>query len=189
MEYELAIALIALFLLLPPFRAVPGLRRYAPKIRDVGAMLGIAFLFMEGVGRAAYIPSPSMAPTLHVHDRVLVSVLSARLHGAERGTVVVFRSPEDGGMLCKRIVGLPGDVLAVYDGSLWRNGVRLQEPYTNGPTLGVYPPITVPPGHFFAMGDNRNNSHDSRFFGPVPSNRLVGKAEAVFWPLSRVGLL
>jgi signal peptidase I len=188
-DYDVWIGIIALILILLPVHLIRGLQPRAQRIRDYGIMLGIAFLFMQGLARAAYIPSPSMAPTLRVKDRVFINVISAHLLGPRIGMIAVLRSPESGQMLCKRIVGLEGDVVAVHNGVLWRNGERVVEPYIPEPIFGEWPAERVPAGHFYVMGDNRNNSRDSRFFGAVPRRELIGKAEAVFWPLSHFSML
>jgi signal peptidase I len=90
----------------------------------------------------------------------------------------------------KRIVGLPGDVIAVRAGHVIRNGVRAAEPFAlpcgGGPECDLEP-IVVPPGHYFLMGDNRGNSDDSRYWGPVARNQIIGHAIATYWPPGRIG--
>jgi signal peptidase I len=108
----------------------------------------------------------------------------------ERGDIVVFRSPEFGGVdLIKRVVGLPGDKIEVKSGALYVNGEYQEEPYLNPalPDESSYGPMVVPPGYIFAMGDNRADSADSRFFGPVPYDHIVGEAFLRVWPLNELG--
>jgi signal peptidase I len=160
-------------------------------------ILLVAFAFVFGVVRpfimeAFYIPSESMVPTLEVGDRVFVNKFVYRLWEPERGDIVVFKSVEGGDEdLVKRIVALAGDEVTVEDGVLRVNGEVQEEPFVNQglPDRGTYGPTRVPEGKVFAMGDNRANSRDSRFFGPVPIENIEGEAFVVFWPLSRIGLL
>jgi signal peptidase I len=138
-----------------------------------------------------------MEPTLDVGDRVLVNKLSYDLHDVNRGDVVVFELPPDqvgpDGIkdLIKRVVGLPGEVIESRDGVVFIDGHRLDEPYLpeNGPTG---PPIerqTIPEGHVFVLGDNRDNSADSRARGPVSIDTIVGRAFVLVWPLGDLGSL
>ena len=139
------------------------------------------------------IPSSSMEPTLLVGDRIWAK------HQATyaRDAIIVFRPPdrpdED---YIKRLIGLPGDRLEVRRKAVWINGHRLVEPFTvhQDPRMGAdgrdeFGPVTVPPGCFFMMGDNRDNSRDSRYFGFVPIGNVYGRAYKRFWPLGRVGPL
>lgn len=164
-------------------------------------ILIVAFAFVFGFVRpfvveAFYIPSGSMIPTLEIGDRVLVNKFIYRFKEPERGDVIVFRSVEpnqDGSTddLIKRVVAVGGDEVAVRDGTLLVNGKPQNEPYVNGefPDTSFFGPTVIPAGKVFAMGDNRSNSRDSRFFGPVPVGNIEGEAFVVFWPLSRTGLL
>jgi signal peptidase I len=142
------------------------------------------------VVEAFYIPSQSMVPTPKVQDRVLVNKFIYRFTEPERGDMVVFQSVEGGGEeLIKRVVGLPGDEIAVRGGTLFVNGEPQTEPYVNKrfPDRSTFAPTTVPEGHYFMMGDNRANSHDSRRFGPVPERNIEGEAFLRFWPPDRIG--
>jgi signal peptidase I len=133
-----------------------------------------------------------MDPTLEVGERVFVNKFLYRFSEPERGDIIVFRSTEGGNEdLIKRVVGLPGDNIEVRDGVLFVNGEHREEPYLNKqfPDSGSYGPITVPPNHLFMMGDNRANSRDSRYFGPLPFENIEGEAFVSFWPPSRVGFL
>jgi len=171
--------------------------------------LGIAFLIKSFLFQAFYIPSESMTPTLQVGDRVLVNKLSYDLHDVNRGDIIVFKAPpaartdgiED---LVKRTVGLPGDTITGDDsGGVLVNGRRLDEPYLPkgtqstfsdvppgcAPPPGGVPGCVVPEGYLFMMGDNRGASKDSRVFGPINENAIVGRVFVRIWPLSDLGLL
>ena len=154
-------------------------------------LFGVVRPFIVG---AFYVPSESMVPTLLVGERLLANKFIYRFTEPERGDIVVFRAREaDGGEvnLVKRVLGLPGDEIAVRDGVLFLNGVPQREPYLNPdlPDESSFGPVTVPPEHFFVMGDNRADSADSRIFGPVPEKSIVGEAFLRVWPPNRLGLL
>jgi len=161
-------------------------------------ILLVAFALVFGfvkpfVIEAFRVPSESMVPTLEVGDRFLANKFVYRLWEPERGDVIVFRSVEGGDEdLVKRVVAVAGDEVAVENGVLRVNGVTQSEPYTNKgfPDDGsFFGPTRVPEGEVFVMGDNRANSRDSRFFGPVPLENIEGEAFVIFWPPWRIGLL
>lgn len=160
-------------------------------------ILLVAFALVFGVVRpfvveAFFIPSESMIPTLEVGDRVFVNKFVYRISEPQRGDIIVFESVEGGEEeLIKRVVALGGDVVSVQNGTLIVNGERLEEPYVNArfPDGSSYGPTRVPEGEVFAMGDNRANSRDSRFFGPVPNEKIEGEAFVIFWPPTRIGTL
>ena len=163
----------------------------------VGALV-VALVVKTFLFQAFYIPSGSMEPTLKKGDRVLVNKVSYDLHDVHRGDIIVFRLPKDkvgpDGIrdLIKRVIGLPGDVIESRDGLVYINGKRLKEPYLPKGVLTDDPPVlkqTVPKGHVFVMGDNRDNSQDSRFAnrGPIPINTIIGRAFVEVWPPSDVG--
>lgn len=159
----------------------------------VGAVL-VALVLRAALFQAFWIPSESMESTLLVNDRVLVNKVSYKLHPVNRGDVVVFVRPEaDPGEikdLIKRVIGLPGDTVQGKNNSVYVNGERLVEPYLDpGTPVEDFGPIVVPEGDVFVMGDNRGESFDSRRFGPIPEDRIVGRAFVLFWPLNRVGWL
>ena len=130
------------------------------------------------LGQTFYIPSESMLPTLEVGDYIAVDT-HRRL--PQRGDIVVFRPPSEGDALIKRVVALSGDRVEVRDGRLWINGIGLNEPYVKAPIEGDFSLHVVAPNCFFAMGDNRNNSKDSRYIGDIPLNSYIGKARWIFW--------
>jgi signal peptidase I len=152
-----------------------------------------------------YIPSGSMEPTLKIGDRILVNKLSYHLHGVDRGDIVVFQRPANencGGTpvndLVKRVVGLPNETISVARGNVWINGHELKEswlpdvdsgvtgpgPATDAP-YNLIRPYHIPSGEYFLMGDNRTQSCDSRFWGPIPKSLIVGKVVVRVWPLSQ----
>jgi signal peptidase I len=155
-----------------------------------------AFLVKTFVLQTFFIPSASMEPTLDIGDRVFVNKLSYDFHSVRRGDIVVFTLPkgESAGVgiedLIKRVIGLPGDTIEGIDGRVYINGKPLREPYLpKGTVTTLLPRQVVPPGHYFLMGDNRTDSKDSRFFGAIPGNLIVGRAFVRVWPLSRLGFL
>ena len=159
----------------------------------VGAVI-VALVLRAFLFQAYWIPSESMESTLRTNDRVLVNKISYRLHDVNRGDVVVFERPDDepGEIrdLVKRVIGLEGDVVEGRGNDIFVNGERLIEPYLAADEItSDFGPVEVPTGHVFVMGDNRDRSFDSRFFGPIGTERIVGRAFFLFWPLSRTGAL
>jgi len=167
--------------------------------------IGLALLIQAFIVKPYRIPSVSMTNTLKIGDRVLVDRVVYHLRKPHRGDIVVFNSPPAFGRtritLIKRIIGLPGDTLKLQDGAVYINGRLLNEPYVrrvNGVALPTEPfagnrgwslaqPFTVPAGHYFVMGDNREQSDDSRDWGPIAKSDLIGVAFFKYWPLNRLG--
>jgi len=169
----------------------------------VGA-IALALIVKLFLLQAFYIPSLSMYPTLNVGDRVLVNKLSYRLHDVNRGDVVVFERPASETSstipdLIKRVIGLPGESITIEDGSVFVDGKRLDESYlpdgtvtstANAPNKCTRDaPCIVPEGQVWVMGDNRGDSKDSRYFGPIDESTIVGRAFITVWPLGRFGFL
>ena len=163
----------------------------------------VAVLLRAFVVQTFFIPSGSMEPTLKIGDRILVNKLSYHLHGVDRGDVVVFSRPptEDcGGAqvndLVKRVIGLPGDVVSLSGGYVYIDGKRLDETWLPSSEQGVTVPgpagnnsnlarpYRVPTDNYFVMGDNRTDSCDSRYWGPIAKSLIVGKVELRVWPIS-----
>ena len=153
------------------------------------------------------IPSSSMEPELHcaqpaddclagTSDRVLANRVILHFRDPKRGEVVVFETPEEakrrcgaGGTFVKRIVGLPGETISERDGVIFVDGERLDEPWVRPDRRSTGSGgWVVPPGHYFMMGDNRRNSCDSRVWGAVPRENLIGPVFAVYWPITRISL-
>ena len=128
----------------------------------------------------------SMLGTLHDGDRLYVSILSAHLGGFHRGDVVICRFPGRKGLFVKRLIALPGDTVEVREGVVVVNGVVLVEDYIYHRSLYTRPPLTLKPGTYYVLGDNRRSSHDSHDADVGPVTRLVGKVRAIIWPIKRI---
>lgn len=172
----------------------------------------IAIVIRTFIIQAFRIPTSSMEDNLLIGDHIIANKF---IYGSyipwkdghilkftepKRGDVVIFRYPENPKlMFIKRCIGLPGDVLEIKDKVVWINGKKLDEPYVFHKDFKTYPsyltardnygPFTVPAGTYFLMGDNRDNSSDSRFWGPLPEKYLRGKAWLVYWPPYRWRLI
>ncbi|MEA2347309.1 MAG: signal peptidase [Thermoleophilaceae bacterium] len=181
----------------------------------VAVAFGLALGIQAVLIKPFRIPSKSMVPTLEVGQRVLV--FRPRLSDPQRGDVLVFMPPagadsnkcgvekapdqpcpeptggEGKQAYIKRVVGVPGDRLKVEAGRVYIDGKLQDEPFINPSAncdvCNLNDEITIPPGHFFMMGDNRGQSADSRYWGPVPEENIIGRAFATYWPPDRIGIL
>jgi signal peptidase I len=173
----------------------------------VGAV-AIVLAIKQWVVNPYRIPSSSMEPTLHCagaglgctarfSDRVLANRFIYHFTDPERGDIVVFETPQRarqdcgaGGTFVKRIVALPGETWEMRNGVVYINKRRLQESYVHRDRRDVdtRPPIKVPEDSYFVMGDNRSQSCDSRVWGALPRDNLIGKVFAVYWPPRRISL-
>lgn len=150
----------------------------------------IALVINLFLAQATQVLGQSMEPNLHSAQRVVVEKVTYRLlHGPRRGDIVVIDLPEQTEMLIKRVVGLPGEIIEVRSGKVHIEGQPLDEPWTTNPGGSDYGPQTVPPLHVFVMGDNRGASNDSRNFGSVPIDHVVGRAWFSYWPPEYVGVV
>lgn len=152
----------------------------------------LAFFIRYFIVELYMVEGPSMRPTLVNSERLIVNKFIYRFKTPERGDVLVFRYPQDPSRdFIKRVIAIPGDTIELKEGRVFVNGQLLNEPYILEKTRGSYPLATVPEGRIFVMGDNRNNSEDSRFadVGFVPFDLIKGKAVMVFWPFDHVKTL
>ena len=149
----------------------------------------IALLIHVFLAQATRVYGQSMEPNLHTDMRLVVEKVSYRLHPPERGDIVVLRVRPEDELLIKRVIGLPGDEVAIHDGRVYINGQPLAEDYLTQETRGNLAPRVVPPLHVFVMGDNRRASNDSRSFGPVHIDNIVGRAWFSYWPPDAAGPL
>lgn len=155
----------------------------------VGVAFALAMLVQAFIVKPFTIHQISMVPTLHEGDRVLISRLSYHFHDPKPGDVVVLHSPMNASEdLVKRIVAVGDDTVAIHDGDLFVNGVAVVEPYLAEQDFrGEYPETLIHEGQVFVMGDNRNNSGDSRLFGPIDVDSIIGHAFAIYWPIGDWG--
>ena len=170
----------------------------------IGGAVLLALVVKVFLLQAFYIPSESMFPTLSEDDRVLVNKMSYRIGDPDRGDIVVFDRPEGANVsdiseLIKRIVGLPGEQIVIEGDHVFVDGRQLEEDYLpvgTATTTDESPykctrqdPCAVPEGYLWVMGDNRDDSQDSRWFGPIAEDTVVGRAFVVVWPLGRFEIL
>jgi len=188
----------------PPAADVPDPEGAAPRsnaksiLEWVGVIVGallVALLIKTFLLQAFYIPSRSMEPTLRIGDRVLVNKLSYRVHDIHRGDIVVFERPKDEPPdaikdLIKRVIALPGETVSTQNGQVYIDGRPLDEPYLPAGTVtDNLPPTKVDDGKVFVMGDNRGDSRDSRYFGAIDEDLIVGRAFVRIWPVTHLGFL
>ena len=187
----------------PPERASRALPAVIEWLVVLVCALGLALLLRAFLVEVFVIPSGSMEPTLMVDNRVVVYKLGYRLHDVNRGDVVVFDNPgPSAGIddLIKRVVAVGGDTFEIRDGSVYIGGERLEEPYlAAGEATFPKAPIpgclneadpllcVVPEGKVLVLGDSREDSRDSRFFGPVDVDSVVGRAFMKIWPPNDIG--
>jgi signal peptidase I len=183
-----------------------GWRAWRENIILVAIALCLAFLIRTFIAEPRYIPSESMIPTLHTGDRLVVEKISYRLHPAKFGDIVVFQPPQQlqnqgyakDQAFIKRIIARDGEEVRIADGIVYLNGKPLQETYIAEPPARPYPDkqdttacqqVKVPANEFFVLGDNRNDSRDSRYWCFLPQENIIGRAVFRFWPLDRFGLI
>ena len=146
----------------------------------------LAMIIRTFVVELYLVDGPSMRPTLQHAQRLVVNKFIYHFRAPEKGEVLILRYPKDPSRdFIKRVIAVPGDTIEIKDGNVFVNGELQNEDYILSKCRGDYPKSTIPEGHIFVMGDNRNNSEDSRFpdVGFVPFDLIKGKAMLVFWPL------
>jgi len=145
----------------------------------------VSLIINYGIIVNATVPTSSMETTIMTDDRIIGLRLAYINKDPERGDIVIFKFPDDEKVLfIKRVMGLPGETLEVKDGRVYIDGISLEEPYLTVETLGNYGPYVIPEGSYFMMGDNRNNSADSRFWQNtfLSRDKIVGKAMFGYYP-------
>jgi signal peptidase I len=157
--------------------------------KTLGTSAILAALIMTFLIQAYRVEGVSMLPTLHNGDRLMIDKVSYRLREPRYGEIVVFRFPANPRQrFIKRVIGLPGDTVEIRQNRVYLNGQVLNEEYLNGTMYGNFGPVVVPENSIFVLGDNRNNSADSRYqeVGPIPDKLIIGRALFQFWPLTKL---
>lgn len=154
-------------------------------IAIVAAVL-LSFLIRQYIFQPSQVKMSSMFPTLKENEIILVNKLTYKLREPQRGDIIVFQPPNSQEHYVKRIIGLPGEEIEIRNGGVYINQERVEEPYISVETDGLFNPTQLSDNEYFVMGDNRQNSMDSRAFGPISSQTIVGKAILVYWPLQEI---
>jgi len=149
----------------------------------------LALILRTFIFEPFYIPSASMEPTLYPNDRILVSKLDYLFPRWPVGMLLFLNTLRPFGGLHKRIIGLPGETIEIKGGIVFINGKALEEDYIMQHQGYEFGPQQIPEGMYFVMGDNRNDSSDSRVLGPLAENLIVGEAKLIYWPPSRIRLI
>ncbi|HEY9816052.1 MAG TPA: signal peptidase I [Candidatus Obscuribacterales bacterium] len=164
-------------------------------VKIFGVSIVLAFGIRHFIAEARYIPTESMLPTLQVNDRLIIEKISYRFRPPLRGEIIVFSPPEGlqrqqpdfHDALIKRVIGLPGDSVAIASGRVYINDQPIAEQYIAEVPNYEWGPVTIPEQSYFVLGDNRNRSNDSHFWGYVNEDDIIGRAVVRFWPLKRIG--
>lgn len=161
--------------------------------KTVGLSLFFAFGIRTFVAQGVYVSSGSMLPTLEVNDRLMVDKLSYHWSNPDRGDIVVFSPTEElkrrnlKDTFIKRVIGLPGEKVEIKEGRVYISDRLLQEKYIDEKLVYQWGPVTVPSNSYLVMGDNRDNSYDSRYWGFVPRDNIIGKAVVRYWSPKGIG--
>ena len=174
----------------PPPR--PSFKQAFGWLRDLALSILIAVILIVFIYQPVKVEGTSMMPALTDQERIFINKFNYRfgIGNIERGDMVVFWFPLDASKsYIKRIIGLPGDVVEIDNGSVIVNGERLAENYVPDEYRDhqSYPATRVPPEHYFVLGDHRSSSNDSRNWGTVSRKYIYGKAVFVYWPLEKMG--
>lgn len=177
-------------------KLVQQVKKWLIEIKELGCMCFLGIFIMTFIVSHNSVPTSSMMPTLNIKDHLMVSMLPYYYRSPKRGEIVVFDGP-DGEKWIKRVIGLPGEVIDIIEGNIYIDGKALDESvYLNeagisslNPVLTtvVTYPYTIPENHYFLLGDNRLESKDCRYFGPVPEEDISGMAVYKIYPFSQAG--
>jgi len=146
----------------------------------------IAFIIITFIGQVTVVKGASMEDTLFNRERLICNKIVYRLTEPKHGDIVIFKPPIDQNHnYIKRVIAVEGDEIKIIDGIVYLNGEKLEEDYIEHRSFETMPEVAVPEDSYFVLGDNRTNSSDSRFWGFVPEENIIGKASLIFWPITR----
>lgn len=176
------------------------MRRFGRELLQTVLAMSLLFAATRVLVQNFRVDGPSMQPTLHTGEYLWVNKAAYfnvdgqyPLGGPQRGDIAVLKAPDSEDDLIKRVIGLPGDRLSIRHGTVYINQHALNEPYISLHALYTYPPdgseISVPPGEYFVLGDNRANSRDSHLGWFVPAENLIGRAWLSYWPPAAWGMM
>lgn len=175
----------------PPLR----IRGFGREILETLILIGAIYAIVNLLSVRFIVEGRSMEPNFHTGQVLMISRVNYMLGDPERGQIVVFNAPgkpADEPPYIKRLIGMPGDTVEIREQKVYVNGQELNEPYINepcSPSSCRDNTWVLEANQYFLMGDNRNNSHDSRAFGPVPRERIIGEALVRYWPISVWGIV
>ncbi len=185
----------AAFGLCPAPNQKPTVAECIAIFKDVTRWLDPSLKNCRAVTEARYIPSGAMLPTLQINDRLIIDKTAYCSQAPKLGDLIIFKPTETlreqnfKDVFIKRVIGLPGERIEIKQNKVYVNGKPLQEPYISEPPNYEWGPQTVPPNQYFVLGDNRNNSYDSHYWGFVSRDLIIGKAIWRFYPFDRTGSL
>ena len=151
-------------------------------IKDTILMVVAIYTLVNLIAPRYIVEGDSMQPNFETGEWIIVSRMDYLLGTPQRGDVVILDFPEPQEDLIKRVVGLPGETVAIHDDHVYIDGVPIDEPYVNALPHYTQEPITLGPDQFYVLGDNRNNSRDSHYFGPIDRDKIIGRAWLIYWP-------
>jgi signal peptidase I len=169
---------------------MPRLSRWRRAVQETAQIvlpaLALALVVHLFLAQATIVFGKSMEPNLLERQRLIIDKISYRLHPPRRNDIIVLSKPDMDEMLVKRVVGLPGETIEIHKGVVYIDGVPLPEPFPHD--IGIYsmPSVTLGPLSYFVLGDNRDNSNDSRSFGPVKREYIVGRVWLRYWPFDQM---
>ena len=160
-------------------------------VKSIAIALIVVFLVRTFLFTMIRVDGKSMLETLQHNDRIAVTILDLKINGPQRGDIVICTYPGADHLCVKRVIGMPGDTLAIVMGVTYLNGEIYDEPYVTHPRIENFGPVKLSEDEYFVMGDNRAVSHDSRAsdVGPLKKSAIGGKARLRVWPFDRFGMV